>query len=266
MLTNRLTFVVMKKIAGMLGFVIAFSYSQAQIHVTKLVVKANQKYSFEQSDIVVADTLIMEDSSSLVLNRLKKENYLHSKVTIIGRHCSIEGGGINGKPGSDGRAGDSPVGPCKSGTSGTHAVRGLDGTSGVNLFIYFEKVSMKDFFLIDLHGGDGADGGRGGAGGSGTSGTVHCKSGDGGFGGNAGNGGNGGYGGSLTINCPSSTKDLISRHLKVKNNGGRYGRGGRGGYPGSAGLGPKRGRPGMPGTEGIDGQLGKNGSVSIVSH
>lgn len=250
----------------MLVLMVVVFFSHAQIHVSKLVIKAKQKYSFGESDIIVADTLIMEDSSSIVLNRLKTENYLHSKVTIIGKHCFIEGGGINGKIGRPGRPGDSPVGPCKSGTDGTPGVRGLDGTSGVNLFLYLESVTIKGLLTIDLHGGDGGEGGKGGEGGSGTSGTVHCKGGNGGLGGNAGNGANGGKGGSLTVNCPSGNKELISSHLKIYNRGGKFGKGGRGGYPGSAGLGPKSGKPGMPGAEGVDGQLGKNGSISIVAH
>lgn len=254
----------MKGVLGLLILMVVFSISHAQIHVSKLVIKAKQKYSFGESDIVVADTLIMEDSSSIVLNKLKTENYLHSKHAIIGKHCSIDGTGVNGKIGRPGRAGDSPVGPCKSGTNGTPGVRGLDGTSGVNLFLYLEHVTIKGVLTIDLHGGNGGDGGKGGEGGSGTTGTVHCQGGDGGLGGNAGNGANGGKGGSLTVTCPSSFKDLVSNHLKVYNRGGNFGKGGRGGYPGSAGLGPKRGRHGMPGAEGVDGQPGKNGSLNIV--
>ena len=254
----------MKGVVGMLGLMVVFSFSHAQIHVGKLVIKAKQKYSFGESDIVVADTLIMEDSSSIVLNKLKTENYLHSKVAIIGKYCTIDGTGINGKLGRSGRPGDSPVGPCKSGTNGTHGVRGLDGTAGVNLFLYLDYVTINGFLTINLYGGDGGEGGKGGEGGSGTTGTVHCKGGDGGLGGNAGNGANGGKGGSLTVTCSSSHKDLLSNHLKIHNRGGKFGKGGRGGYPGSAGLGPKRGNHGKPGAEGLDGGLGLNGTVSIV--
>ena len=247
-----------------MSFLAVSVFSNAQIHVSKLVIKAKQQFSFDQSDILVADTLIMEDSSRIVLNKLKKENYLHSKLTIIGRHCFIDGSGANGTPGRKGSEGNSPIGPCKSGTDGTNGIRGLDGRSGVNLFIYLDQVTIKDFLTIDLHGGDGGDGGKGGAGGSGTSGTVHCKGGDAGIGGNAGNGANGGQGGSLIINCRSGQKELLEKHVKVKNSGGTFGKGGRGGNAGSAGLGPKRGKHAMPGTEGIDGQLGKNGTFSIV--
>jgi hypothetical protein len=256
----------MKRIVVALGLMVVISVSHAQIHVSKLVIKTGESFSFDESDIVVADTLIMEDSSSIVLNRLKKENYLHTKVAIIGRNCWILGSGINGKQGRPGRAGASPLGPCKSGTNGTQGVRGLDGTSGVNLFLYLDKITIEKPLIIDLHGGDGGVGGKGGDGGTGTSGTVHCKGGDGGLGGNAGNGANGGNGGSLTIHCPASLSEKLQKEIKVLNHGGQFGEGGRGGYPGSAGLGPNRknGKQGLPGAEGLDGGVGKNGAISIV--
>jgi len=258
----------MKRIVITLGWICVVSMCQAQIHVNKLIIKSGQNFSFNESDIVVADTLIMEDSSSIVLNRLKKENYLHTKVAIIGKNCSIQGNGINGNPGRSGKPGASPLGPCKSGTNGTQGGRGLDGTLGINLFLYLEKVTMKGQWIIDLRGGNGGSGGKGGDGGTGTSGTVHCKGGDGGAGGNAGNGSNGGNGGSLTILCPANVKELLSKEIKIKNSGGTFGVGGRGGYPGSAGLAPNRknGKPGMPGVEGLDGGPGKNGVVSIVQN
>ncbi len=258
----------MKRVVGVLGLIVVVSFTHAQIHVSKLVIKANQQYFFDQSDIIVADTLIMQDSARIVLNRLKKENYLHSKVAIIGKGCSIEGFGINGKPGRRGRDGNSPVGPCMDGTNGDQGGRGLDGTPGVNLFLYLEKVTMNGFLTIDLHGGDGGNGGNGGEGGSGTSGTVHCNGGDGGFGGNAGNGANGGDAGMLTVHCPESVKYLLDGKLNFKNHGGRGGEGGRGGYLGYGGLGPsgKNGKPGLPGTDGYEGQFGKSSTLSLVQN
>lgn len=246
--------------------VVMYGVSYAQIHVSKLVIKTNEKYFFGQSDIIVADTLIMEDSSTLVLNRLKKENYLHSKVIIAGNYCTIDGSGLNGSAGRAGRSGSSPVGPCKNATNGTSGGRGLDGTHGVNLFLYLDQVSISGVLIIDLHGGHGGNGGKGGEGGSGTSGTVHCQGGNGGFGGDGGNGANGGNGGSLFVNCPEALEELINNKIKVKNYGGTFGKGGRGGNAGYAGSGPsgKNGKPAMPGAEGFDGQLGKYGTVSIV--
>ena len=256
----------MKRTPLVLALMIVVSLGHAQIHVSRLVIEKGEVFSFGESDIVVADTLIMEDSASIVLNRLKKENYLHSKVMIIGKNCWIEGNGVKGNPGRPGRAGASPLGPCKSGSNGTPGGRGLDGTSGVNLFLYLDKVTMKAPLTINLRGGDGGVGGKGGDGGTGTSGTVHCNGGDGGIGGSAGNGANGGSGGSLTIHCPVNLSERLNKELKVINSGGYLGKGGRGGYPGSAGSGPNRrnGKQGMPGTEGLDGGLGRNGTVSIV--
>lgn len=253
---------------GILGGMALSFFSHAQIHVSKLVIRANEKFSFDQSDIVVADTLIMEDSSSIVLNRLKKENYLHTKLAIIGKGCSIEGFGVQGKPGRTGISGDSPLGPCRSGTNGRNGTRGLDGTTGVNLFLYLEKITFKGDLAIHLNGGNGGNGGIGGEGGGGGSGTVHCNGGDGGNGGNGGNGANGGNGGLLTIHCPINLKTLVDTKIISNNHGGEFGKGGRGGYAGSAGLGPskKNGKGGVAGSEGVDGIHGKSGSVSIVQH
>lgn len=256
----------MKRVVGTLGLLVLTFISHAQIHVSKLVIKPKEKYAFDQSDIVVADTLIMGDSSSIILNRLKKENYLHTKVMIIGNGCSVEGFGVHGKPGRDGRSGDSPVGPCRSGVNGLNGGRGLDGTHGVNLFLYLEKATFQSPLIIDLSGGNGGNGGRGGEGGGGSSGTVHCTGGDGGLGGNGGNGAHGGSGGTLTIHCPASVSSVIQSNLKSDFRGGQFGKGGRGGYKGSAGLGPggKNGKQGLAGTDGVDGQPGKNGNMSIV--
>lgn len=252
----------------MLGLAVIVMVSQAQIHVSKLVVKANEKFSFDQSDIVVADTLIMEDSSRIVLNRLKKENYLHTKVMIVGKGCVIEGYGVHGNRGRPGMAGDSPVGPCRNGTNGRNGGRGLDGTTGVNLFLYLEKVAFNGELVINLNGGNGGNGGRGGEGGGGSPGTVHCNGGDGGLGGNGGNGANGGAGGMLTIHCHANLKAVVEEKINSQNHGGEFGSGSRGGYAGSAGLGPskKHGKKGLAGSDGVDGVHGKNGSVSIVLH
>jgi hypothetical protein len=236
----HLTFGGMKRVVGTLWLVVIVMCSQAQIHVSKLVIKANEKFSFDQSDIVVADTLIMEDSSSIVLNRLKKENYLHTKVAIIGKGCVIEGFGVHGKPGRKGMAGDSPGGPCRSGTNGRNGGRGLDGTTGVNLFLYLEKITLNENLTVNLSGGNGGNGGNGGEGGGGSPGTVHCNGGDGGLGGNGGNGANGGNGGQLTIYCPANLSATVNAKINSHNHGGEFGKGGRGGYSGSAGLGPRQ--------------------------
>src|SRR5262245_44885376 len=176
----------------------------AQIRVSKLVIKPKESFNLGQSDILVADTLVMMDSSTLVLNKLKQENFIRAHVVVVGNYCSIDGHGIDGKPGRDGLSGSTPIGPCLDGTRGRNATKGLDGAPGVNLFLYLENVSIKGTLIINLTGGNGGRGGNGGNGGSGSPGTVHCIGGDGANGGNAGQGGNGANGGTLTL---SSKKD-----------------------------------------------------------
>lgn len=255
----------MKRISVVVLFLVMSVCSQAQIHVSKLVIESHETFRFDQSDILVADTLIMKDSSTIVLNTLKKENFLYSKVAIIGKHCIIDGSGVNGNPGRVGLPGNSPFGPCRGGTNGRNGTRGLDGTSGINLFLYLDKVTFNGKLIVRLKGGNGGAGGKGGEGGSGGSGTVHCNGGDGGNGGNAGNGANGGNGGILTVHCPVSLTPAVESKIQVELQGGHFGQGGRGGYGGSGGYGPtRRGKNGAAGTDGTDGLPGKAGTVSLV--
>ncbi|NJM25667.1 MAG: hypothetical protein HC859_09435 [Bacteroidia bacterium] len=173
----------------------------AQVRVSKLVIKKNEHYEFKQTDILVADTIIMMDSSRIILNKLKKENYIRAQLIIVGRHCIIDGTGVNGTTGNRGRDGDTPIGPCKSGENGRNGSRGLDGANGVDLFLYTTNLQIKGRLIINLGGGNGGHGGDGGNGGGGSPGTVHCNGGNGGFGGAGGGGGNGGAGGTLNVNC-----------------------------------------------------------------
>jgi hypothetical protein len=242
----------------------------AQIRVSTLVIKSGESFDLGQSDILVADTLIMQDSSTLILNKLKKENFVRAQVVIFGNHCTIDGRGVNGKPGRDGGAGNTPIGPCQPGTPGKNASKGLDGTSGVNLFLYLDHVTIKGKVIIDLSGGNGGRGGTGGAGGSGSPGTVHCKGGDGANGGNAGQGGNGANGGTLTLSSKRhpNIQEWIGSKILVKNAGGTAGISGRAGYHGSAGLGPSRknGKDGQPGFEGNSGLAGIRGTINFEAN
>lgn len=242
----------------------------AQIRVTKLVIKPNESFSLEQSDILVADTLIMMDSSSIVLNKLKRENFIRAHVAVFGNHCSIDGHGIDGKPGRNGVSGSTPIGPCQDGTPGRNATKGLDGAPGVNLFLYLENVTLKGTLIINLSGGNGGRGGNGGNGGSGSPGTVHCIGGDGANGGNAGQGGNGANGGTLTLSSKKypDIQEWIGNKILVRNAGGIAGAGGRAGYHGSAGLGPSRknGKDGQPGTESFSGITGIRGTITFESN
>lgn len=246
-----------------------FSIStNAQLRFTKLVIPQGQTFSFGQSDILVVDTLIMNDSSGIVLNRLTTENYLHVKVAVIGRYCFIDGNGTAGRAGTNGKKGISSAGPCKSGTNGGDAADGEKGSDGVDLLMYLQKVTMQGNVTISLNGGRGGDGGNGGEGGGAGSGTVHCKGGDGGNGGKGGQGGYGGDGGLLTIHGPTSLHSFLESNIKLIAKGGQFGKAGRGGYSGYGGLGPrgKTGNNGLQGPDGYDGSLGNNGRMTLVEN
>jgi hypothetical protein len=242
-----------------------------QVRVSKLVIKPKEIYNLSQSDILVADTLIMMDSSRLVLNKLKPDNVLRIKFARFGNHCVIDGRGVDGQPGRTGTAGITPTGPCLNGSAGKDGTRGLDGTKGLNLFMYLEKVTVRGQLIIDLDGGKGGNGGNGGNGGGGSPGTMHCYGGNGANGGKAGPGGNGGNGGVLTVTIarPQPVKDLIlSKKIVVRNIGGDAGSSGRGGYHGGAGLGPskKNGKDGAPGDYNANGVTGQKGSLVIQAN
>ncbi len=258
----------MKKLAFSLLLSATLLNSNAQIHLSKLIIKSNETFSFGTSDILVADTLIMQDSSAILLNRLKKENYLHVKVAIIGKQCVIDGSGFAGKPGRNGKSGETSFGPCKNGTVGFNGTRGLGGAKGVDLLIYFTEVDLAGKLTINLAGGNGGDGGLGGQGGDGGTGTVHCAGGNGGNGGEGGEGGSGGEGGVLAVHCSALLKNKIRESLNVNNRGGQFGLGGRGGFSGYAGLAPTskgRGKAGVEGATGADGALGNNGTFALVT-
>ncbi|HOX82247.1 MAG TPA: hypothetical protein PLJ60_12050 [Chryseolinea sp.] len=256
----------------LLFFLFLFSTSSllAQVRVSKLVIKANEKYVLSESDILVADTLIMMDSSTLVLNKLKRDNIVRARIAIFGNYCTIDGRGVNGAAGRDGKQGFTPSGPCLDGTPGKDGTNGLDGTPGINLFLYLEVIKIKGQLIVDLTGGEGGRGGNGGMGGGGSQGTVHCFGGNGSNGGNAAHGGNGGNGGSLTLNSKKTpaANQWIGNKIMVRNSGGAYGSPGKVGYHGSAGLGPSRrnGKDGEPGQESKAGLTGAPGTTKFESN
>jgi hypothetical protein len=260
-----LTFrISMMRLLFLLGCLSSFS-GLAQIRVGKLIIRPNQIYSLGNSDIVVADTLVMMDSSRIRLNGLKPENYIRAQVAIIGKYCVIDGRGIDGKRGANGVTGTTPIGPCQRGVAGRNGSRGLDGTSGINLFLYIDSLILKGTLTIDLSGGDGGDGGNGGFGGSGSPGTKHCNGGDGANGGNGGNGGSGGPGGKLTLGASTvaGVRPKMGEQIKLYYEGGTFGYGGVSGHGGAAGLAPK-GRNGKSGSRGIDGSHGRSGNIGTI--
>lgn len=248
----------------LLFFLVSSTYSQ--IRVGKLILKPKEKFVIENSDILVADTLVMLDSSTIVLNLSKKDNFIHAKEVIVGTNCTIIGHGLNGDPGTPGERGITARAPCRRGLSGANASDGTIGRDGVNLSLYFSNLKINGSMIINLNGGDGGDGAEGGVGGDGGPGTRVCVAGDGGKGGNGSNGGSGGSGGDLSINCKNCDDlHLIMGHkLIVKNFGGLAGVGGDGGLGGHAGLGPAGdGKNGLKGFNGANAQRGKGGAVNL---
>src|SRR5688572_17141684 len=164
----------MRKSLLLIIFQLFIAVTFAQVRVSKLVIKPKEVYTMGQSDIIVADTLIMMDDSKIVLNSLKKENYIRVKVAIFGNNTVIEGSGIDGKAGQNGKPYSVPTGPCQNGQQGRNGMRGLDGGPGINLFLYIDKITANGRLTISLTGGHGGNGGDGGEGGGGSPGTLHC--------------------------------------------------------------------------------------------
>lgn len=239
--------------------------AKAQIRVNKLVIEPHQTFMLDSTDILVADSLIMMDSSRIRLNALKAENFIRARVAVFGKHCRIDGRGIGGNRGTDGTSGLTPIGPCRDGVAGRNGLRGLSGGPGVNLFLYIDEIHINGRLIINLAGGNGGDGGDGGHGGGGSPGTRQCRGGDGGRGGNGGAGGDGGRGGTLTIGGKDVViaKALIGGVLLIRNGGGSFGYGGLSGAGGAAGLGPNRNH-GAEGQRGIDGAYGHPGERGTV--
>lgn len=251
--------------AALLFFFFCCFQAHAQVRVAKLVIQPHETFYMDSTDILVADSLVMMDSSRIKLNGLKAENFIRTNVAIFGAHCIIDGRGVHGKKGTDGTHGLTPVGPCRDGVPGRNGLRGLSGGPGTNLFLYIDKIHIKGTLIINLSGGSGGDGGNGGDGGGGSPGTHHCNGGDGGDGGNGGAGGDGGRGGILTIGGRDAviTRALIGNLLIVRNHGGSFGYGGINGAGGPAGLGPNR-KHGTPGNKGRDGTYGRPGDSGAV--
>lgn len=111
-------FVNMTRLTLCLILVLTAAIVNAQVRVGTLVIESHETFELKNSDILVADTLIMKDSSRLVLNKLKKENYIRARVAIFGNYCVIDGKGIEGTPGRNGFSGETPFGPCSDGSPG----------------------------------------------------------------------------------------------------------------------------------------------------
>jgi hypothetical protein len=237
-----------------------------QIRLDKLILEPKQEYKILGSDILVVDTLIMRDSSRIILNRDVKENIINAKMLIVGKGCIIYGRGADGDTGKPGAQGISQAAPCRSGGDGSAGLNGIKGTDGLLLSLYTNNIKISGSLIIDLNGGNGGNGGLGGHGGDGGAGTRVCRGGNGGTGAGGGNAANGGNGGNLTMTC----KECFDLHiikgekLIIKNYGGLAGSPGEGGRAGRAGLGPvKDGKIGARGGHGANGVIGKAGVLKF---
>src|SRR5690606_29919516 len=150
--------------------------------VGTLVIKANQVYELKESDIIVADTLIMMDSSCIKLNPLKRDNFIRAQVAYLGSGSRIDARGVDGAPGRKGQNGDNATGPCRDGADARDGGRGWDGGHGHNLFLCFEQLYLTGHVLVEWSGGVGGGGGDGGHCGGASRGTLHGNGGDGGSG------------------------------------------------------------------------------------
>jgi hypothetical protein len=164
---------MLKLVCGIFLSVISLSVT-AQIRLDKLVLKPGQHFTIEGSDILVVDTLVMGDSSRIILNKAKADDYIHARIARIGKGCSIEGSGKRGADGTNGAPGADQLSPCRQANPGADANDGTSGETGSNLFIYSDDIQIDGSLTINLNGGDGGDGGDGGQGGGGGPGTRVC--------------------------------------------------------------------------------------------
>ncbi len=242
----------------------------AQIRLSKLVLNKKQVYEIKDTDIIVVDSLIMRDSSKIILNKLKTENFIHAKVAVFYPGALIDGRGATGIPGRKGRSGTSPLSPCTEGGPGSIGTDGTNGGNGINASFYFSEVIIRGVVTIDVSGGPAGDGGEGGTGGGGGPGTRLCKGGNGGNGGAGAHGGNGGNAGSVSFVCPKipELRLMLGDKIIVRNYGGDRGVGGNGGAGGYSGLSALQdskmdGKQGKKGLKGNDGFNGKPGAVNF---
>ena len=242
-----------------------------QVRLHTLIVKPKEVYELKGTDILVVDTLILMDSSTLMLNKLKTENFIHAKKLVLHKGSLIDGKGIHGIPGRGGRPGPSSTAPCSNGGSGLQGTEGTNGGHGISLFLSFQDIVIHGIATIDVSGGDAGDGGKGGIGGGGGTGTRLCAGGNGGIGGPGSNGGHGGDAGTLTFQAKQipELRSMLGDRILVRNYGGNPGVGGEGGGGGYAGLNAAGkssldGKSGRKGVRGKDGHAGKTGAIKFL--
>ena len=233
------------------------------------------------TDSIVVEKLIMEDSSTIDIRGLKNWNLL-AKESYIGNNCRIIGTGESGKDGINGRNGESANEDCNAGKAGMNGTPGENAGNGTNVYISSGFKQLGTLSII-TKGGDGGRGGKGGDGGNGGKGDVSrdCRGGNGGNGGNGGDAGKGGNGGDIVIfymsnglipnfgadkglNIPDLSKGLENQEnvILVNSFSGENGRVGLGGRGGKAGSPVSRNQIGIKISKGggADGSRGRDGT------
>jgi hypothetical protein len=238
----------------------------AQTHLSSLVIPKNGSYEALE-DTLFVDELVMNDSSTMLLNKDSKKTFISAKRITIGTGCTIMGKGQKGTMGEKGKAIGTPKGVCQNGLNGLSGNSGSDGEDGKDLIIETDKIEITSSLEIHLNGGNGGDGGKGGNGSDGSKSFVHCTS-HGGNGGEGGKGGNGGNGGTFSLKyLKGLTKNELCLRAILHNEGGYQGLGGDGGNGGFAGHGSSedRSKRGVKGKNGLVGKKGKDGTPLFYS-
>lgn len=166
-------------------------------------------------DTFLLDSLVMQDSSVLLLDTRHKSCLIRANYFSIGKNVKIKG---NGRDGGDGRDGGEGIQEALD-------VPGKDGnrgTPGINLTMNFSNLELQDVLEISLYGGRG---GKGGVGGNiikrapkNLSETPNQ--------GHGGNGGEGGNGGDMIISCPYDLEKIMKDKIVIDSHGGSGGNSG----------------------------------------
>lgn len=177
------------------------------------------------------DSLILADSSQLLLDEHFDLTLIRSNYVSIGKGCAIIG---IGKPGAQGITGAN-----SASASYSDGRPGAPGFAGISLIFNIRYLDLDGDLTINLTGGQGGDGGVGGAitrtqsaqnpavGNTTryTTGTIPQPASpiDKSYGA-PGEGGAGGRGGNLTLSFPDEYDRLIKDHFMIINPGGVGGR------------------------------------------
>lgn len=180
------------------------------VHAQQPSLKVKRGVWFQlKGDTFLLDSLIMEDSSMLLLDTRYKSCFIRIKYFSIGNNVKIIGNGRDGDNGRDGGEGSLEAldVPGKDGNHGTH---------GINLTLNFSNLELQSALEIYLYGGRGGKGGTGGniikRAPKNLSETPNQ--------GHGGNGGDGGNGGEVIVSCPSDLEKIIKDKIAIDSSGG----------------------------------------------